>query len=67
VSLRPSQMRAWLKPRVDEGDIFVLLRRLVYDVPFSEHNKGEYLTGGQVKWHFETVIERDSALVQAAE
>jgi len=67
VSLRPSQMRAWLKPRVDEGDVFVLLRRLVYDVPFSEHNKWEYLTGGQVKWHFETVIERDSALVQAAE
>ena len=65
--MNPGEMRAWLKPRRNEGDIFVLLRHICYDNAFNEHNKWEYLTGGQVKWHFETVIERDSALVQAAE
>ena len=64
MSLRPGEMRAWLKPRRNEGDIFVLLRQFVYGEPFGEHDKWEYLEGGQVRWHFETVIERDSELIQ---
>jgi hypothetical protein len=67
MSLRPGEMRAWLKPRRNEGDVFVLLRHFIYGDPFKEHDKWEYLEGGQVRWHFETVIERDSVLVQEAE